>query len=129
LPKTKNFLVSFEIFQEIQKDKSINKSEIQNHYNYYKQKSEKEKSREFFTEYKNENWFKNKYDIERKMAINNHLIAQCQELSNYFEECLKSGKFQKLNLKHEEIEENFLKDDFIEVENFINIKIFVKTFY
>lgn len=129
LPKTKNFLVSFEIFQEIQKDKSLSKCEIQKHYNDYKQKLERETSRLFFIENKNETWFKDKYGLERKMALNSQQKTQCQLQSNYFEECLKAGKFNNLNLTlkaDKEIEANFTENK--ELESFNKIKILEKHF-
>lgn len=107
-------MLSLSLFNELQHN-ILPTEVIENAYKEYKTKFESKRYQSFYVEHQNDEWFKEKYDPESNLKWKLEKNAQCQKLSQKFQEALENGFFKNLNLQISENDENLRS---------INIKIF-----
>jgi SERRATE/Ars2, N-terminal domain len=98
-------LLSLSLFNELQHN-IFSTEKIENEYKLYKSKFENKRYQSFYVEHQNDEWFKEKYDPESNLKWKLEKNAQCQKLSQKFQEALRSGFYRDLKLRLLENDEN-----------------------
>lgn len=106
---------------------------IENAYKEYKEKYDEKRFKSFYVEHLNDEWFKEKYDLECSKQFDKERNGQCIKLSEIFLDDLESNNFKNLKLELRESDEsnrsikiyfygyNTEKADFEEKEREINV--------
>lgn len=98
-------LLSLSLFNELQHN-HLPTEVFEKAYKEYKLKFEDKRYQSFYVEHQNDEWFKEKYDPESNLKWKLEKNAQCQKLSQKFQEALEKGFYQNLKLELLESDEN-----------------------
>jgi hypothetical protein len=98
-------LISLSLFNELQHN-ILPTETIESAYKEYKSKYENKRYQSFYVEHQNDEWFKEKYDIETSNQWKSERNAQCQNLAKRFLESANKEEFKGLKLELRETDEN-----------------------
>jgi hypothetical protein len=98
-------LISHSLFKELQYNKLPTET-IELAYKDYTSKYENKRNQSFYEKHQNDEWFKEKYDIETSNQWKIERNTQCQNLAKRFHESVNKEEFKGLKLELREADEN-----------------------